>query len=211
MRMRSETLVGSIARRRASLLAATLLAGACATPGAPPPARVELQEAGFTITQDVRVGAGVRSDFEDAVRLLEQRQYDAGIARLVAVTEAAPQLTAAHIDLAMAYRAVNDLEHAEASIGRALALNPRHPVALNELGIIDRRKGRFKEARESYEKALALHPDFHFARKNLAILCDLYLSDAPCALENYERYVQAVPDDPDAAIWIADLRNRVGR
>jgi Flp pilus assembly protein TadD len=103
---------------------------------------------------------------------------------------------------------VNDLERAEASIKRALELNPRHPVANNELGILYRRSGRFEKARKSYEKALAAYPNFHFARRNLAILCDVYLSDPKCALEHYELYTQAVPDDEAAAMWKADLRNR---
>ena len=74
-----------------------------------------------------------------------------------------------------------------------------------------RRTGRFAEARQSYEKALALYPEFHFARRNLAILCDLYLADAGCALENYELYTQAAPDDEAAARWVADLRTRAGK
>jgi Tfp pilus assembly protein PilF len=159
----------------------------------------------------VSVGSGVRSDFEQALELLEQKNFDAGIALLVKVTEAAPNLTSAHIDLAIAYEQVGDLVRAEASIKRALELSPRHPVAYNELGIIYRRTGRFQKARESYEKALELHPEFHFARRNLAILCDVYMADLPCALQNYELYAQAVPEDAAAAIWIADLHKRIGK
>jgi len=194
------------------LAAATLGISACTTSGVTRPASVTVAEGGgFTITEEVRVGAGVRNDFERALHLLAQEDYESGIALLVEVTEAAPFVTTPHIDLAIAYGHVNDLERAEASIKAALELNPRHPVALNELGIIYRKSGRFAEARASYEKALELYPDFHFARRNLAILCDIYLADPECALENYQRYTAAVPDDEAAAMWIADLRARVGK
>lgn len=186
-------------------------ASACGTPGAPRPSQLELQgDGGFVITEKVRVGGGVRADFERAVQLLEHNQHAEGIALLVEVTKAAPELTAAHIDLGIAYGRVNDLEQAEASLKRALELSPRHPVAHNELGIVYRKTGRFAEARRSYEQALALHPGFHFARRNLAILCDVYLADLRCALENYQAYANAVPDDDKTAIWLADVRNRIG-
>ena len=81
----------------------------------------------------------------------------------------------------------------------------------NELGIIYRKTGRFAESRKSYERALAVYPGYHFARRNLAVLCDLYLGDLDCALENYEAYMATVPEDPEAAIWIADLRMRMNQ
>jgi hypothetical protein len=70
--------------------------------------------------------------------------------------------------------------------------------------------GRFEDARHAYLKALELYPDFHFARRNIAILCDLYLGDVGCAIENYAVYLQAVTDDAEAAIWIEDLRAQSG-
>jgi Flp pilus assembly protein TadD len=194
------------------VIAAALIVSACATSEAPRSAQVEIQgDSAFTITETVRVGGKVRSDFESAIRLLDEQQYDTGIALLRGVTEAAPHLTTAHLDLGIAYSRVEDLERAEASLDRALELTPRHPVAHNELGIVYRKTGRFQEARQSYEQALTLVPGFHFARRNLAILCDLYLADVSCALEHYELYLQAAPHDEAAAMWIADLRNRATR
>ena len=196
----------------AALCAAAALGLACAGSHAARPAPAVLQEAGgFTIHETVHASGSARSDFEGALRALERKQYDSGIAQLLEVTKTAPDATAAHIDLGIAYREKGDLEHAEASLKKALELNPRHPVALNELGIVYRKTGRFAEARKSYEQALALYPGFHFARKNLAILCDLYLRDADCAREQYELYLQAVPGDEKAAMWVADLRARAGK
>ena len=184
----------------------------CLGSGARRPEPALLQDAGgFTITESVRASGSARAGFDSAVRALEQKQYQNAIPQLVAVTEAAPDATSAHIDLAIAYRETNELAKAEASQKKALELNPRHPVALNELGIVYRKTGRFAEARRSYEQVLALYPGFHFARRNLAILCDVYLGDAACALQNYELYLQAVPGDEKAAMWVADLRARSGR
>lgn len=207
----AETAVAPRLRARVLAVAAAWVVCACATPGTRP-VPVEVRDgATLTITEDVRVPSGVRSDFEDAVRLLEQERYAEAISLLEEVTEAAPELTSPHIDLGMAYNRTDDLERAEASLQQALEQSPRHPVALNELGIVYRRTGRFQQARKSYERALEIHPDFHFARRNLAILCDLYLEDLECALEQYERHAESFPRDETLAMWIADIRNRLGR
>jgi len=166
---------------------------------------------GFTLTQDVRVSGDVRADYETATRLLQQQKYAEGIALLVKITESAPTAIAPFVDLGMAYSRTGDLDRAEASLQKALQIDPTHPIANNELGMVYRRKGRFAEARTAYEKALVAYPGFHYAHRNLAILCDLYLQDLDCALQHYEAYRQAVPDDQDAVKWIADLHNRTGR
>jgi tetratricopeptide (TPR) repeat protein len=123
----------------------------------------------------------VRADYESAVGMLKEGQYEPGIASLLKLTERVPALTEAHIDLAGAY---------------------------NELGMVQRRNGEFAKARASYESALVQLADFQYAHRNLAILCDLYLGDYKCAMEHYEAYSRIVPDDADVVKWIADLRNR---
>jgi tetratricopeptide (TPR) repeat protein len=166
---------------------------------------------GFTITERVPVTDEVRADYEAAVRLLQKAQYQEGIALLVKVTEQAPALTAAHIDLGIAYARTGDLDQAETSLLKAVEANPQHPVALNELGLVQRRKGQFAKARASYEAALTQFADFHYAHRNLAILCDLYIGDDPCALEHYMAYSRIVPDDAEVVKWMADLRSRANK
>lgn len=166
---------------------------------------------GFMLIESAVAEPDTREDYGRAIGLLEQQRYADGIALLVDITAKAPTLTAAHVDLGIAWGRSGEPDKAEASLKRALELNPRHPVAWNELGVIERRRGKFAEARTAYEKALEVAPEFHFARLNLAILCDLYLADAACALDNYLAYQRAVPGDRQAAIWIADLQARAGR
>ncbi|MHB8476273.1 MAG: tetratricopeptide repeat-containing sulfotransferase family protein [Steroidobacteraceae bacterium] len=51
-----------------------------------------------------------------------------------------------------------------------LALNPRHPEALRNLGAILFRLGRYSEAEECFRRTVRMYPDFADANSNLGIL-----------------------------------------
>ena len=170
---------------------------------------IEADETGFTITEQLRISGEARADYQAALQVLRQERYEQGIAMLLDIVAIAPEITAPYIGLGIAYGKTGDLEAAEEALLNALALAPDHPIAHNELGIVYRMTGRFDEARASYEQALMVYPGFHFARRNLGVLCDLYLVDLSCALEHYEAYLVAVADDPEVAIWVTDIRNRL--
>ncbi len=200
--------------RNIVLAAVCLALCACAATTAKPRPRAQIEvqdQVGFTITEAVSVSDAVRQEYERALMLLEQAQTAQGLTILEGVVEKAPDVSGPRIDLGIAEHRGGDLESAEAHLLKALELNPDHPVVHNELGIIYRKTGYFAKARRSYEAALAVYPGYHHARRNLGVLCDLYLADLECALSAYEAYMTTVPGDDQAAMWIADLRNRMGR
>jgi Flp pilus assembly protein TadD len=194
------------------LLVVVMAAGCAASGPAQKSARMEVQDqVGFVITEEARISATARAEYEEAMRLMSLERKAEGMALLVQAAEEAPQIAAPRIDLGIAHHRAGDLAAAEEQLRKALEINPDHPVAYNELGIVYRKSGRFADARRSYEAALAIYPGFHFARRNLAILCDLYLSDMECALEQYGAYARTAPDDEEAAMWLADVRNRMAQ
>ena len=173
--------------------------------------RLDNGREGFIITEIPDMDETSRRDFDRAVAMLKEQEYVRAIDLLEKVIGQSPGVTAPYIDIAIAYQRIDKPEQAEEHLKTALELFPGHPVACNEYGLLYRKTGRFAEAREMYEKAIARFPDYYPAQRNLGILCDLYLDDAQCALEHYEIYSEARPGDGQVKLWIADLRARLGR
>jgi Tfp pilus assembly protein PilF len=173
--------------------------------------RLEGGREGFIIMEVPQMDEASRIDFQRAVAMLNDQEYGHAIDLLEKIIEQSPGVTAPYIDIAIAYQHIGKLEQAEEHLKTALQLVPEHPVACNEYGLLYRKTGRFAEARAIYEKAIARFPDYYPVHRNLGILCDLYLNDLACALENYEIYSEARPEDKQVKLWIADLRTRLGR
>jgi tetratricopeptide (TPR) repeat protein len=180
-------------------------------PKGPAVARLKDGREGFVITEVPPMDEASRRDFDRAVAMLKDEGYDQAIVLLEKVIEKSPGVTAPYIDIAIAYQRTGRPEQAEENLKTALDLFPEHPVACNEYGLLYRRTGRFTEARGMYERAIARFPDYYPAHRNLGIVCDLYLNDPACALEHYEIYSEARPEDKRVKLWVADLRARLGR
>lgn len=180
-------------------------ATAAAAPTATTPAAVPTAE------ENLKLDPAVRAEFDAALELLNAGKYERGIELLTRVSQQAPRSTAPYINLAIAQQSLGKLEAAEENLKKALAIDPNHPVANNEAGILYRRTGRFAEARKAYERVIGQFPTFIPARRNLAILCDLYIKDFACALTNYQIVSDASPNDKTVQTWIADVKTRAGR
>lgn len=157
------------------------------------------------------VDLAVRRDFDEALQMLEQERYEDAIKLLGKVVEGSQNNSAPYINMAMAYEKLGKTDKAEDSFKRALDINPSHPVANNEYALLLRKNGRYSEAKQLYENLLKRYPEFMPARRNLGILCDLYLDDAKCALNQYQIYSKAHPEDKEVELWIAGLKAKLGK
>jgi tetratricopeptide (TPR) repeat protein len=102
------------------------------------------------------------------------------------------------------------LNEAESAFKTALEHNRANAVAGNELGIVERRLGKFAEAEAAYQGTIAADPNFAAAHLNLGVLYDLYLAQPQKALDEFERYLAIAGENKQVAGWVVELRKRVG-
>ncbi len=160
-------------------------------------------------TSYIDVDSDVELDFKNAISLMQQEKYSLAISVLKSVLEREKRLPAPYVNIAIAYNKIGDTKAAEENLSSALKLDIGHPVANNELGLLYRKSGRFNAARTAYENAIKEHPEYLPAIRNLGVLCDLYMHDFNCALEQFEDYLELKPDDKTVAIWVADVKRRL--
>jgi tetratricopeptide (TPR) repeat protein len=157
----------------------------------------------------VDIDSDVEEDFNNAIVLMQGGNNAQAIAVLKTVIEREQRLPAPYVNIAIAYNRMGDTKAAEENLISALKLDIGHPAANNELGLLYRRTGKFNAARQAYENAIKQHPDYLPAIRNLGVLCDLYLHDFNCALQQFEDYLELQPDDKTVTIWVADVKRRL--
>jgi len=122
-----------------------------------------------------------------------------------------PAYLGPQLNLAIVYRHENRPTDARAALDRALAIDPKHAIANNELGILLRETGKFEEAERAYRRALETDPSYALAHYNLGVLLDVYLRRGAEAIEQYEAYQSSLAEpDKKVAGWLIDLRRRFG-
>ncbi len=156
------------------------------------------------------VDSDVELDFNDAIELMQQDKNQQAVDILKTVIEREQRLAAPYVNIAIAYNKLGETKEAEENLIKALKLDIGHPVANNELGLLYRKAGKFNAARVAYENAIKDNPDYLPVKKNLGVLCDLYLHDYECALVQFEGYLEVDPDDKAVKIWAADVKQRLG-
>ncbi len=189
------------ALRICGALALAVLVSAC-TQGTVKPG------AATTVKKQIEVDDSIGLMFDQALAHLKRQEYDQGIALLEELTTKEHRLAAPYVNLGIAYSRTGNTKMAEHNFSKALKLDISHAVANNELGLLYRRTGRFNAAKTVYRNALVEHPDYLPIRKNLGILCELYLHDLECALEQYQAYLEYAPGEETVARWALEVKQR---
>jgi tetratricopeptide (TPR) repeat protein len=147
--------------------------------------------------------------YDDALALMRAGHADDAERGFRALAQSDSDLAGPHANLGLLARQAGRLPEAVTELEKATTLAPGLAVAWNQLGLAYRQGGEFTKARDAYDHALAIDPNYANAVLNLGVLEDLYLADSARALELYTRYLALTPGgDPVVAKWVADVKNR---
>jgi tetratricopeptide (TPR) repeat protein len=97
------------------------------------------------------------------------------------------------LKLATAHLRTHKLEAAERCFKTALELHPRHPEAVNGLGVIQYQRRRTQDALDFFNGALAQNPDYGPALYNAAVVAHQTLNSRADALRKYNQYLALQP------------------
>jgi tetratricopeptide (TPR) repeat protein len=148
--------------------------------------------------------------YADALNLMKAGRATDAELELKQLALAYPELSGPQVNLGLLYLQGAKLPEAETAFKTALDHNPGSAVAGNELGIVERKLGKFAEAEAAYQRTIAAVPDYAPAYLNLGVLYDLYLAEPQKALEQFEHYIQLAGENKQVAGWVVELRKRVG-
>ena len=167
------------------------------------------QPANAGIDSSVAIPAAVLTLFEQATASMAAGDFVDAELRFKEFLLQYPGYPGAHVNLAIIHGSNGNDDAARASIDAALALEPNHARALNQMGMLLRRNGKFLEAEAAYLKAVTVSPEYALAHYNLGVLNELYLQRLDAALHHFEIYQSLVGEDAQVAKWIKDLTRRV--
>jgi len=183
-----------------------LVVAGCASTGPTSPAT---ERGGSAAAAGVEIPSHAQTMYEQAVAVMASGDFLDAELRLKEFLLQFPGYPGAHVNLAIIHVNNKDDAAARVAIDAALAINPDYAPALNQMGMLLRRNGKFLEAEAAYLMAVTASPDYALAHYNLGVLNELYLQRLDVALQHFERYHVIVGDDKQVEKWISDLTRRV--
>jgi tetratricopeptide (TPR) repeat protein len=137
------------------------------------------------------------------------RDYANATKTLLRALEVKPDDPLAFANLGVVYLLQGNFPAATASLRRAQLLQSSDPVLNYNLGLSLMFEQAIDQAREQFEHALQLKPDFAAAAYQLALIYERY--DIPQALERWRRYLALARGKPEEPDWMARAEDHLQR
>jgi Flp pilus assembly protein TadD/TolB-like protein len=137
------------------------------------------------------------------------RDYANATKTLLRALEVKPDDPLAFANLGVVYLLQGNFPAATASLRRAQLLQNSDPVLNYNLGLSLMLEQATDQAREQFERALQLRPDFAAAAYQLALISDR--SDIPRALERWRSYLALARGMPEERDWVARAEEHLQR
>ncbi len=193
----------------ALLVAGHILTGCSNAPPAPPVQTSDNTETSETLDLST-LNPNQQSQYENAVKLLANGNADNAEHIFESLSQAKPEFAGTWANLAIIEYNRKDLESAKTLAQRGLSLNPNSAQLSNLLGRIENDQGRFKEAENYYDQAIAINSDYAIAHYNLALLYDIYYQQIDLAVVHYRRYLEITGyQDQGTESWVQQLERTI--
>jgi tetratricopeptide repeat protein len=141
--------------------------------------------------------------FNEGNRLSDHGEFEAALERYEAAVQADPKFQDPYIAIAYLKHRLGDVEGAERTLRRALALGD-HPVVLYNLGWILNERAEYGEAAACLERSVDIADDFLMAWKELGS-ARLRLAQYDDAEKAFRRALAIDADDVDARLGLRRL------
>jgi tetratricopeptide (TPR) repeat protein len=148
--------------------------------------------------------------YSQALQMMKSNRRTDAELEFKQLSVAYPQFAGPQLNLGLLYLNDSRLPEAEVAFKAALQTNSANPIAGDELGIVERKLGKFADAEAAYLRAITAEPNYAPAHLNLGELYDLYLGEPQKALEQFERYIEIAGENKQVSGWVIELRKRVG-
>lgn len=147
--------------------------------------------------------------FTEALDLMKQKKSKEAEAAFLALTRDFPEFGGPQANLGILFAKSNRRNEAIAAFTQAATANGNNASAFNWLGILNREAGNFPRAKESYEKAISVKPDYAAAHLNLGLLLEGQMGQPNEAIAHYREYYR-ITGGKDLRVlpWIAEIEAR---
>jgi tetratricopeptide (TPR) repeat protein len=139
---------------------------------------------------DIQINAEIKKSYSKVSKLNKTKNYTEGLNELERIKLKYPQLSGPDYQKARLYFNQSQYNKALQAVELSLKNNGRNYYSLNLKGIILKELGEFKEAKNTYLKAIATYNLYANTHLNLGVLSDVYTGELDLALVHYKEYIK---------------------